>query len=155
VGIAVVAILAWRISCRSEPEAALGEWVCAQCGAKERRPFEGTSPSCRACGRGQLVQSVFFRCTKCGAVVEGYQFHWSPNVPEAAGPRAEADADPARRNPDEDVKALIRRPGGPWAWTGSRVGLEVLRNLPCPNCGEGPSSLFEKLPGGNRHVAPD
>ncbi len=143
-----VVILLRQVTCRSEPEAVLGEWVCDECETKMKRPFDSVSPDCPACAQGQIVQPVFFKCKKCGAVFEGYQFDWSPNAPRAAAKRAHADADPARQNPDEGPKVLIRRPGGPCAWTGSKAGLSVMRRLKCPSCGEGPASRFQKQAGG-------
>jgi len=143
--VAAAALLVWRMGQRPEPEAALAGWVCDRCGAEVARPFDSTSPDCPKCDHGQLVQRVLFRCKKCGTAFDAYQMCWSPRAARAEAKRAEADADPARRPLDPDAPAvLVRHPGGTWAWTGSRAGLDIMRKLRCPTCGEGPREQFEK-----------
>ena len=139
------AILAWRLTARDEPQADLAAWVCDACGAEATRPFESRSPDCRACAEGQMVQRVYFKCAMCGSTFEGYQVNWSPKSPRAEPERAEADAEQDRRPLDPDAPSvLVRRPGGKWAWTGSRAGLAIMRKLECPRCGPGPASQFVK-----------
>ena len=129
-----------------EQEPAEANWVCDQCGAEATLPDEARSPDCSQCDTGQMVQRVFFKCRKCGSVFEGYQFHWSPNAPRAKDKVAEVDADPSRCPMEGEQKMiLVRRPGGQWAWDGSKASAPIRQKLKCPKCGELPSSQFDKL----------
>jgi len=136
--IALASVLIAR-QLRPEPTARdpMATWVCDGCGATEMAPLRNVSRDCPRCAQGQMVQRVFFRCTGCGAVFEGYQVNWSPEAPRAAAACQEADAHKPLAPECEMQPLLVRRPGGTWEWDECQGSEGLRHSLRCPKCGAG------------------
>jgi len=142
--VAAAGLLVWRLSGPGEKPTVEAAWVCDACGAEAALPFEPVSPDCQKCDAGQMVQRMFLQCKKCGTVFESYHRHWSSLTPRAADLRAQADAIEPRASEHDDLQFLLRRPGGQWVWSGSKLGQSILERPQCPKCGPGPRKQFAK-----------
>ena len=141
---AAAGVLVWRLTRSAEKPTVAAEWVCDSCGAEAALPFEPVSPDCAKCDAGQMVQRMFLKCAKCGTVFESYHKNWSSFKPRAEDLRAQADAVEPRASEHDDMQFLLRRPGGKWAWSGSKAGEAILERPRCPKCGPGPSKQFTR-----------